>query len=31
MEAQRAGIYDVVSLDTDPQRAQADFNDFTWL
>lgn len=31
MEAQRYGVTDIVSLDADMQRAQADFNVYTWL
>ena len=31
MEAQRYGVTNIVSLDTDLQRAQADFTIYTWL
>jgi predicted nucleic acid-binding protein len=31
MEAQRLGWTDVVTLDADMQRAQADFNIYTWI
>lgn len=31
MEARRSGINDVVTLDADLRRAQADFNIYTWL
>lgn len=31
MEAQRFGVTDVVTLDADTQRAQADFTGSTWL
>jgi predicted nucleic acid-binding protein len=31
MEARRYGVTDVISLDADLQRAQADFNIYTWL
>lgn len=31
MEAQRAGVRDVITLDADLRRAQADFNIYTWL
>jgi predicted nucleic acid-binding protein len=31
MEAQRYGVTDIITLDTDLQRAQADFNIYTWL
>ncbi len=31
MEAQRFGGFDIVTLDTDMQRARADFNVYIWL
>jgi len=31
MEAQRYGVTDVITLDADMQRAQADFDIYTWL
>ena len=31
MEAQQLGLTDIVSLDTDMQRAQADFTIYTWM
>lgn len=31
MEAQRYGVIDIVTLDADLRRAQADFNIYTWL
>lgn len=31
LEAERAGVADVVTLDPDLRRAQADFNIYTWL
>jgi predicted nucleic acid-binding protein len=31
LEAERAGVLDVVTLDLDWQRAQAEFNVYTWL
>jgi predicted nucleic acid-binding protein len=31
MEARRSGVTDVVTLDADLRRAQADFNIYTWL
>jgi predicted nucleic acid-binding protein len=31
LEAERAGVVDVVTLDPDLRRAQADFNIYTWL
>lgn len=31
LEAQRLGVPEIVSLDADMQRAQADFNVYTWM
>jgi predicted nucleic acid-binding protein len=31
MEAQRIGVHDIVTLDADMRRAQADFNIYMWL